>query len=156
MILLLVDCGLRASEICSIRKSDVSIENRTIKIFGKNSKERLIVFSVFTGKAICKHMNTNTDGEYLFMSNYQEKMNRYNVSAILRYLCAKANIKLISPHQLRHTFAINFLRNGGNVYALQYMLGHYDLSMVKRYLAISSVDIALAQQKASPVMNLKF
>jgi integrase/recombinase XerD len=57
----------------------------------------------------------------------------------------------ISPHTCRHTFAITFLRNGGNLLALQRILGHQDLAMVRRYAELVASDLAAAQATASPL-----
>ena len=63
---------------------------------------------------------------------------------------ARANVAGAGAHRFRHTFAINFLRNGGNLLALQDILGHSTLTMVRRYARLAEVDIAAAQRGASP------
>lgn len=155
IIYLLLDTGLRVSELCGIKRENLNLEDRTVKVFGKNSKERIVAFSQTTAKHIWRHLaTTECTNEYLFNSNAGKPIYRDNVSAMLYYWCDKAGIKRISPHKLRHTYAISFLRNGGNIYALQYSLGHTNLEMTKRYLAISNVDIIEAHKLASPVSNL--
>ena len=71
-----------------------------------------------------------------------------------RWLPSKrAGVPGAHPYRFRHTFAITFLRNGGNVFALQTILGHESLDMVKRYLMIAQTDLQKAHQDASPVMR---
>jgi site-specific recombinase XerD len=65
----------------------------------------------------------------------------------------RAGVPDAHPHRFRYAFAITFLRNGGNVFALQTILGHESLDMVKRYLMIAQTDLQKAHQDASPVMN---
>jgi hypothetical protein len=69
------------------------------------------------------------------------------------WACDRASVPRYSPHDFRHTFAVNFFRNYPNIYALQQMLGHSTLDVVKRYLAISESDVAEAHKHASPVEN---
>lgn len=161
IVYLLLDTGLRVSELCGIERDTLDLENRTVKVFGKNSKERIVAFSQTTAKHLWKHLSTcnndnndKNESKYLFTANNGNPLYRDNVCAMLYYWCDKAGIKRFSPHKLRHTYAISFLRNGGNIYALQYSLGHTDLGMTKRYLAISNVDIVDAHKLASPVRNL--
>jgi len=68
-------------------------------------------------------------------------------------MCKRAGMPEYSPHDFRDTFAVNFLRNYPNTFALQRMLGHSTLDMVKRYLAISERDVQKAHKHASPVEN---
>ncbi len=151
LILLLLDTGIRVSELCGIKLSDINIHNKTVKIFGKNNKERVLYYSATTAQALWKFIANSSQSCYLFTTKNGVPFNRGNVTAILRYICKLCAIPQYSPHDFRHTFAINFLRNYPNIYALQYMLGHSSLDMVKRYLVISEFDIAMAQNSASPV-----
>ena len=78
---------------------------------------------------------------------------RDNLGNLLARIGDRAGISGIYPHRFRHTFAINYLRNGENVFALQAMLGHTTLDMVKRYLQIAQIDLDREQQRASRVDN---
>jgi integrase/recombinase XerD len=151
IILLLLDTGLRASELCNIENKKLDLERRSVKIIGKLSKERILYFSPTTAQAIWKYKEKN--GIYLFTGERNEPMSRHSLRRMLYRACDRAGVPRYSPHDFRHTFAVNFLRNYPNIYALQQMLGHSTLDMVKRYLAISESDVAEAHKHASPVKN---
>ena len=72
---------------------------------------------------------------------------------LLQRVGERAGVRKVHPHRFRHTFAVNFLLNRGNVFALQRILGHTSLEMVNRYLAIAQADIEQAHREASPVAN---
>ena len=78
-------------------------------------------------------------------------MDRVVLLEMLKDLGAKVGVADCHPHRFRHTFAINFLRNGGNVYELQMALGHTTLEMVRVYLALAETDLQRAHEEASPV-----
>ena len=79
---------------------------------------------------------------------------RVGVKILIKRLGDKAKVK-VRPHKLRHTFAISFLRAGGDVFSLQYLLGHSTLSMTQRYLqSLNANDAANAHKKFSPLDNL--
>jgi len=78
-------------------------------------------------------------------------LNRSALQQLLEVIGVRAGVSNCHPHRFRHTFAIQFLRNGGNIYTLQAMLGHTTLDMVKKYLAIAQTDLDRDHEKASPV-----
>ena len=161
----LLDTGARASELCAIKFHDVSLANRTIKLRGKGPgrepKERLVSIGRATADAINKTLRPRlgliqpTSPLFVVKNKYDTDLpfTRDNLGNLLKRIGDRAGVSNIHPHRFRHTFAINYLRNGGNVFALQAMLGHTTLDMVKRYLQIVQIDLDREQQRASPVDN---
>jgi integrase/recombinase XerD len=69
---------------------------------------------------------------------------------VVRRVAARAGVRGVHPHKLRHTAAVTFLRNGGDAFALQRILGHSSLTMTRNYVALTDADIKAAHEKASP------
>lgn len=149
IVLVLLDTGMRASELCGIRLDDVDMANRRIKVLGKGDKERSLPISPRTASALFRYMQSLPGSQdYLF------PFDRNHLGRQLRRIGQRVKVKA-HPHKFRHTFAINFLRNGGDPYTLQEMLGHSDLDTVKIYLRIAQVDLDTQHRRASPVENWK-
>lgn len=157
IILLLVDTGIRATELCNLRIHNVDVRNRQVSVFGKGDKERTIPYSVTTGSAIWRYLTTRKEdstNDFLFITSQKKKpIDRLQLLKLLKRAGMRAGVESVHPHRFRHTFAITFLRNGGDVFSLQRMLGHSSMVMVRAYLAIAQTDIERAHKAASPVEN---
>ncbi|MCJ7534770.1 MAG: tyrosine-type recombinase/integrase [Anaerolineales bacterium] len=156
IIYILLDTGVRVSELINLNLHEVDLRNRRMYVMGKGSKERTIPFSPKTGQVIWKYLTSRKDaslGEYLFTNNEGGELTRSRVLRILRTIGQRAGVMKVTVHRFRHTFAINYLRNGGDAYSLQMMLGHSTMEMVKTYLALAQADLDKNHKLASPVDN---
>lgn len=158
IILLLLDTGMRVSELCGLTAKDVDLRTRACFVMGKGDKERRLPISAPTAALLWRYMQTRAEAraaEPLFVSREGEPLSRQAVLQMLKDLGVAAGVRDVHPHRLRHTFATMFLRNGGNVYELQMALGHTTMEMVRRYLQLAETDLDAAHQEASPVANWK-
>lgn len=164
IILTLLDTGVRASELCGIKYCDLNMNNHSIKVCGKgpgrDGKERIVYMGRRTAQAIWKSLltriNTIRPEDPLFVSGFGDDwhpMSREHLRQLVHRIGERAGIHKVHPHRFRHTFAINYLRNGGDVFTLKELLGHSDLEMTEKYARIAQVDAANGHRKASPVDN---
>lgn len=157
MILLLLDTGMRASELASLRLHQIDRRNQRVHVMGKGAKERTIPFSARTAQAQWRYLTSRADldgGSPLFITTRSRRpMTRDALGKVLASVGRRAGIPKVYPHRFQHTFAIQFLRNGGDPYTLQRMLGHSTLETVKIYLRLAQIDLDIAHRRASPVDN---
>jgi integrase/recombinase XerD len=157
IILVLLDTGVRAGELCRILQEHVNLSTGAALItpHGRKTRSRTVHTSRPTIKAILRYLLTRNDSRpHLFLNKYHQPLNRNSVRLALRRLGEQVNVK-VHPHKFRHTFAIEYLRNGGDPWTLQATLGHSTMEMVKTYLRIVQVDLENAHRQASPVVNWK-
>jgi site-specific recombinase XerD len=117
MILILLDTGLRASELCDLHIHQAQVRNRHLIVFGKGSKERILPFCARTGQALWKYLSTRGEAEldeYLFLTGPGAPFNRDTLRHLLVRIGERAGLLDVNIHRFRHTFAINYLRNGGD------------------------------------------
>lgn len=150
LVMLLLDTGLRIGEVSRLRRADLdqTTGQLTVRPMGRGLKTA--GRSVYLGKACLRlvwHYLTTHESEYIFCD-----MSLGAMKEVINYLGERTNIHA-HPHKFRHTFAIEYLRNGGDVFTLQRILGHKSLEMVNKYLAIVRADIESAHRRASPVDN---
>jgi site-specific recombinase XerD len=150
MLLVLLDTGIRASELCGLRIQDVNLTCREMLVFGKGAKERTVPFSHHTAEAINEVVTARRSNALpsapMFITREGVALNRHALGLIIRRVGRRASVSNAHPHRFRHTFAISFLRNGGNMYALKEILGHSSMEMVLRYLEISQSDLGASLQ----------
>jgi len=158
MLLFMLDSGVRATEICEIQTEQISWTNRTALVTGKGDKERNVCFGITTAQALTQYIakRGKQDNERLFVTCYGEPMNRYRLRNIIVERCKLSGITGVrcSPHSLRHTCAVTFLRNGASAFDVQKLLGHSSLDMTRRYVSLVDSDLKDAHAKASPVDNM--
>ena len=162
IILLILDTGLRASETSRLNIADADLTTGDITIHphgsARKSQPRILSISAPTRKALWRYLAQDrpnaTPTDPLFLTRDGHRLDRNNLRLLLSRLGKRAKIKKpVHPHRLRHTYAITYLRNGGDIYTLQRTLGHTSLGTVKRYLKIAQIDIKTAHTRASPVAN---
>jgi integrase/recombinase XerD len=164
IILVLLSTGMRASELCGVCKRDLDLGNNKIDIAGKgkgrDSKQRSVYIGKRTAKAVWRYLTPRlndmlpTDPVFTVGPEDEERAFTRNVlSRLIARIGERAGIEKTHPHRFRHTFAINYLRNGGDVLTLQRLLGHESLEMVRRYANVAAADCAAAHKTADPVDN---
>lgn len=143
---LLLASGLRVSELVNIKLEDIDINNKSIRVVGKGSKERIVYFNLHTETSLKDYLDNsrskllkNKKSNYLFINNKSTKLTREGVFEIINKIATKANIKHhLSPHVLRHTFATFLLNEGADIRSVQTLLGHESLSTTQIYTHITS------------------
>ena len=144
---LLYSTGVRVSELVSITLNDINFNQKEIRIFGKGSKERIVLFGSRCEEILNNYLNNyryqlvsdKTDDDYLILSKTGKKINQREIRYIIDDIVNKTGLKIhISPHVLRHTFATDLLNNGADLRSVQQLLGHESLSTTTIYTHISN------------------
>lgn len=155
IILILLDCGLRVSELCGITLGDFDWSELTVLVTGKGDKERIVPFGHTARSALLTYLERRGDipkMETFFLTCYGDPMGRYAVLRALKECGTRASVSgvRVSPHTFRHTCAVMYLRNGGDVFSLQKLLGHTDLTMTRRYAELTESDVVKKHRLYSP------
>lgn len=138
IIHLMLDCGLRVSEVCNLKLSDVKMEKRYIDFKGKGSKVRVVPLPDRLCSLFQKYNDTVLSDDYVFKSKDNKPITKNAVECVVYRLVKSAGVDFY-PHLLRHTFATSFLCGGGDIEILRLLLGHSDIKVTQRYLHIVTV-----------------
>lgn len=163
IIMTLLCTGIRASELCDAQRRDLDLNENSLKVTGKGrgtaGKERFVYFGQKTRRALWRYLVEHKDvagGEPLFVvepDGDARPMKRRALCTLLKRIGERAGVENVYPHRFRHTFAVNYLRNGGNAFALMRVLGHTSLKMVSHYVNLAQTDLAAIQRTADPGDN---
>ena len=149
---ILYSTGVRVSELVNIKVKDIDFENKSIRIFGKGKKERIVLF----GDQALKLINVYLDqrgftNEYLILNNRGNKITTRGVDLIIHKNSLKSGIKnKITPHTMRHTFATHMLNDGANLLTVQELLGHENLKTTQVYTHVSNERLRNVYLNAHP------
>ena len=145
IIEVLYGCGLRISELCNLRISQLYLEDKYIRVKGKGSKERLVPIEGVAIDRVREWLVTRmgckvkpSEEDYVFVSLTRgSRLSRISLFVYIKDYAVRAGIKKnISPHTFRHSFATHLLEGGANLRAIQMMLGHEDISTTEIYMHI--------------------
>jgi len=138
IISMLYTTGLRVSELVSVKMDDVNLEERTVRVYGKGGKERIVFFDEKTGRLLQEYIGEKPEGEYLFPGGRGGHMHYVSVERIVKMAAAKAGLrKKVTPHVLRHSFATYALSQGMDIREIQELLGHASLRSTQIYTHVS-------------------
>ena len=159
MLEMIYGTGLRVSELCNIKITDLRFTSKQIRVFGKGSKERIVPINDYALQKIRNYMmnarpillNNKKDQGYLFLNNHGEVITRVGFFKILKNLTELAGIeKNISPHTLRHSYATHLLEAGVDIRLIQELLGHEDIATTQIYTHLSLNKIKEVYGQAHP------
>ena len=154
---LLYSTGLRVSELVNIKIKDIDTKEKTIKILGKGSKERIVLYNNHTSSALHKYLNdgyhefNKKNSGYLILNKNGDKLSDRYVRNIINKLVIKAGLNIkISPHTIRHTFATDMLEEGADLVTVKELLGHESLNTTSIYTHITNEQIKKTYNMAHP------
>jgi site-specific recombinase XerD len=157
----LLDTGLRASEAATITLPNLNLADGYIKVMGKGSKERIVPIGKYIQMTLWSYIDKvrpepiSTDYNNLFLTYAGKPITVNTVKLVFSRLARSSGVERLHAHLCRHTFAINYLLNGGDIFSLREILGHTTLEMVNHYLHFTSSQITDQHHKYSPMDRLQ-
>jgi len=152
IFILLYECGLRVSEVCNLKWSQVLFESSQLRVENaKGAKSRVVPLLEATSKRLKSFADVSAS-EYVFTNKNKKRLSERSVQLILKKYIQKTGLQgKITPHTLRHTFATHLLSNGANLRVIQELLGHSSLSTTQKYTHLDFKSMALEYDKAHPL-----
>jgi len=162
LLLFLLDSGARAAEVCAVNLEDVDLISGGVFVkCGKGRKPRTVFEGQKARRALRGYLKARFVGKVLsiekgacWINRDGERLTYWGLNEMIGRRARSAGIEKPELHDFRRAFAINFLRNGGDVYSLQKLMGHADLQVLRRYLAQTNEDLRVAHERFSPVEGM--
>jgi len=149
VVVMLLDTGLRASELCELRMGDVDFESGTLTVLGKGSRHRVVALNPGPRQALLTHLSSRAQDDGMI---WPEHFDRKHLAYLLDCLGRQAGVPRIHPHLFRHTFACRFLAQTHDPLALQALLGHSSLDMTRHYTTFVQADLAVEVHRQHPLI----
>lgn len=157
IIELLYSTGLRVGELVNIKLNDIDYKERSIKVLGKGSKERIVYFGTPALNKLKRYLDIRPDivkdpsNPFLLINKRGNKLQERAVRSIFENIIKKNHLKIsFSPHTLRHTFATHMLNEGMNIKSVQELLGHSSISTTGIYTHVSNEHLRSVYLAAHP------
>lgn len=154
---LLYSTGLRVSELVNIKIKDINMNDKVIKVLGKGSKERIVLYNNHTALALKRYLDdgynvfNKSNSGYLILNKSGNKLSDRYIRNIINKLVRKAGLNVkISPHTIRHTFATDMLEEGADLVTVKELLGHESLNTTSIYTHITNEQIRKTYNMAHP------
>ncbi|MHB1458566.1 MAG: tyrosine-type recombinase/integrase, partial [Armatimonadota bacterium] len=161
VVLLFLDTGVRASEILGIKVDDIDWSNDTIRVWGKGNKQREVGFDPQTKKYLLRFINAfrpepdNPGIKEVFLSVEGTPLTYDALSHLVKRAGENSKIPRLHSHLFRHTFAVKYLMNGGDVMTLKLILGHTSLDVTQVYMHLAESHVKIQHERFSPVSRIK-
>ena len=160
IVYLVLDSGSRLASIINIKKEDVQYENHQIVLtHTKNKQAQVIPMSATFETGLNKYINFwRKEAEptaWLFCEQRQNQLSENALRLAFRRYCLNRGVSKTSIHGVRHTFATEYIKNGGNVFVLQKILGHKSIYMTMKYVKLAGADLKENFDNQSPLATLK-
>jgi integrase/recombinase XerD len=164
-LLLLLDTGLRLSEGLGLKAADLDLEEMSVKVLGKGNKERRLGLSARLLAELKPYLRKREaavaalglpDAPWVFPNDIGGRLSAKAMQQRLKRYGGQAGIRgvRVSPHTLRHTYALNFVRAGGDPFTLQKVLGHSSLDTTRRYCELAESDVLERQRQLTPLRTM--
>ena len=156
-------CGLRVSEVCSLKIKDIRFSDCYLRILGKGDKERIVPFYAHLGKDLKDYLHSvrpmwvkDLDCPYVFVNQRGKPLTSRGVQFLLDKAVVNAGLDVhVHPHMLRHSFATHLLDNGADLRVVQELLGHSSLSTTQIYTHVTQERMKKVYEEAHPRAKLK-
>lgn len=155
---MLYGTGMRVIELCRLNLNDIDWDDKEIKVFGKGSKERIVIFGSFAERALKDYINNGRPrllGQArpaaFFAGRRGTRLTARQVERVIKFYAKKAGIqKKVTPHTLRHSFATHLLEGGADLRMTQELLGHVSLSTTQVYTHVTKERLKKVYDLAHP------
>lgn len=160
IITLFLNCGMRLSELCGLNITDINLDNKTIRLFGKGRKERIVALNDACIAALKEYLpyrdTTGTTCNALFFSAKKNRLSKRRIQAIVEECINKAGLSNtgVTTHKLRHTAATLMYQNGVDTLVLKEVLGHESLATTEIYTHLNNENIHQAIE-SNPLAEIK-